>query len=179
MSGPRRRRNWGYENNHHLVVTKKAPDSLVELRTMLLYPEHADIFAAASVCPSFEECIACIATHLGIVLDGMYEGELLCAMLVDALKHRGMAGYVPAGSKPASMLLDPTTKEATISFDPTNYLGQIDIQKKLDPFSVFMQEHGCRQCDNTALCKRAGKCLGDDSRAPETTAEVQRAMENE
>lgn len=79
----------GYDlETHHLLVIHEPPASLVALRKELLH--HKDILDEAQKGATFEECIGIIAAKLDIVLDGSYNGDDLCSMLVDVLRKRHM-----------------------------------------------------------------------------------------
>lgn len=168
-----RKRNWGYVNNHHLRLEKKPPDSLVRLRQLLLYPEHSDIMERAYHETTFEGVIGSIAASLGIILAGEYDGEELCEMLCTALRNRGKQNLSP-DLKPAALRIDDQAKSIVIEQDFSRHMS---VPSNLDAFSLFMREKGCIQCDNTALCKRAGKCLGDESRSPLTAKEIKNAID--
>ena len=158
-------KNWGYVREHKLRVEKKPPDSVIELRELLTYPEHHDIFLIGMKQKSFEESIGAMLAELKIGVDGAYDGEELCALLAKALRHRGKS----------ALEIDPNLVRAQlIEGDGTVKLKQQDhfvVQPSNDAFSVFMREHGCAQCDNTALCKRNKKCLGEESRMENLTRE--------
>lgn len=157
--------NWGYVQEHSLRVEKKPPPSVIELRTLLAYPEHHDICMIGLKQKNFEEAIGAMLAALNIGVDGVYTGDELCILLAKALKHRGMR----------AVDIDPALVQAQlIEGDGSVALRQQDyyaIQQSNDPFSIFMRESGCVQCDNTALCKRAKKCLGDENRPEELTVE--------
>lgn len=75
-------------NTHPLLSLKMVPESLIQLRKELQLPENKDIHDAAIVGNTFEECLAIIATKLRIVVDGIYEADALCNMLVTQMRLR-------------------------------------------------------------------------------------------
>jgi hypothetical protein len=78
----------GYDKDtHYLLSIHEPPASLVALRIELV--KHPDIYLAAQKSSTFEESLAIIGEKLDIVLDGDYDVEPLCAMLVDCLRKRG------------------------------------------------------------------------------------------
>ena len=78
-----------YDNStHSLMQLKQIPDSLVALRIELQKSQHRDIFNAASKGATFEEVIGHIGAMLGVGLDGFYDVDDVCKMLVDRLKNR-------------------------------------------------------------------------------------------
>lgn len=84
----------GTDNDtHYLIQLKEAPDSLIALREELL--KHPDICEYAVQGDTFEDCLGRIALKLDIALDGMYDIQPLCAMLVSVLRKRHMFGANP------------------------------------------------------------------------------------
>jgi hypothetical protein len=141
-----------------LLEIREPPRSLILLREEL--PKHPDIYAAASKEPDFARCLGTIAAMLDIVLDGQYAGDGLCDLLYRALRNRGKHGTSPH-------LLDPRLVNAEIH-ETEGSLKLVEaamqnIAPTRDEFTVFMREHGCDLCENTAVCKRAGKCLGAEA----------------
>ena len=75
----------GYDNTTNtLIALHEPPASLVALRNELAF--HPEVCEFAIQGDTFEECLGRIATKLDIVLDGLYDVEPLCAMLVEALQ---------------------------------------------------------------------------------------------
>lgn len=143
---------WGYKDDHHLLLEKVPPRSLIELRERLQLPEHQDIARIAIKGNTFAECIGHVAACLDIVLDGDYDGEELCALLVKALDNR-------RSGKPL-LSLDPRLKDAElIERDGSVSLELTETQKEIEAFSLFMQEQNCQVCNYKQLCKNAGRCL--------------------
>lgn len=68
---------------------RELPESVIALRREILH--HPEIFEAAKAGRNFEDSLAIIATHLGIVLDGYYDVPELCDVLVTALYRKGTA----------------------------------------------------------------------------------------
>ena len=88
-------KNYGYDNDtHHLIQIRQPPPSIIALREEL--PKHPDIYNEAIQGNTFEECIGIIAARLDVVLDGIYDPEPLCTMLVDVLRKRHMYGSNPS-----------------------------------------------------------------------------------
>jgi hypothetical protein len=93
----------GYDDTtHSLVSFHEAPASLVALREELIH--HSDITDVAQKGSTFEECLGLIALQLDIALDGFYDVEPLCKMLVEALRNRRFHSSEP--HKRASGLVD-------------------------------------------------------------------------
>lgn len=77
----------GFDNTSHpLINFHEPPGSLTALRQELA--NHPDIVEKAILGTSFEDCLGIIALHLDIALDGMYDVEPLCSMLVEVLRKR-------------------------------------------------------------------------------------------
>jgi len=75
----------GYDNDtHELITLHQPPASLVALRQELMY--HPDVIEKSHDAVTFEDALAKIAACLDIALDGLYDVEPLCAMLVDKLR---------------------------------------------------------------------------------------------
>jgi hypothetical protein len=83
------------KNDHHLILEKFTPESLVALRSELAEPHNSDIFNRAIKEPTFEGALATIAECLDIVLDGMYDVPDLCAVLAAAMRQRHSHGSQP------------------------------------------------------------------------------------
>lgn len=86
MAQTNRNSGGGNNDSHHLIQLHEAPESLIALRQELVY--HPDITNYAQNGKTFEECLGIIALHLDIALDGIYDCEPLCKVLVTALKNR-------------------------------------------------------------------------------------------
>ncbi len=71
---------------HHLLSLREPPSSLVALRQELAF--HSDITDYAQHGADFGEVLGRIALKLDIALDGDYNAEDLCGVLVEALRHR-------------------------------------------------------------------------------------------
>ena len=69
------------------IEQREPPASLIALREEL--PNHPLIYEEAKKGRNFEECLATIAYMLDIALDGMYDVEELCDLLVKELKRVG------------------------------------------------------------------------------------------
>lgn len=106
-------KNYGYDNEtHHLIQLKQPPPSIIALREEL--PKHPDIYNEAIKGNTFEECIGIIAARLDVVLDGLYDPEPLCAMLVDVLRKRHMFGSNPSLRHPDLVDVELVEKEGTV-----------------------------------------------------------------
>lgn len=66
------------------IKEQRVPASVEALREEL--KKHPAIYADASLGKTFEECLARIATSCNIVVDGYYDVDDICDMLVHALK---------------------------------------------------------------------------------------------
>jgi hypothetical protein len=73
-------------DTHHLLELREPGANLRALREELQY--HPDITAAAVAGQTFEECLAIIGIKLDIALDGDYDVEDLCGVLVSAMRNR-------------------------------------------------------------------------------------------
>lgn len=69
------------------IEQREPPASLIALRNEL--PLHPVIYREAIQGRNFEECLAIVAYMLDIALDGMYDVEDLCDLLVTELKRQG------------------------------------------------------------------------------------------
>lgn len=74
------------DRSHHLLSLKQIPDTLLELRKELAL--HTDISEFASQGNTFEDCLGRIGAKLDIALDGDYDVEDLCGLLLRALRLR-------------------------------------------------------------------------------------------
>lgn len=95
----------GYNKVNSFVLIKEAPETLIQLRTELQLPQHADIVTACIPAKTFEESIGIIALHLDIALDGTYEAVPLFTMLINALRNRFIAGMASQPHKRAAGLV--------------------------------------------------------------------------
>lgn len=106
-------KNYGYDHDtHHLIQIRQPPPSIIALREEL--PKHPDIYNEAVKGNTFEECIGIIAARLDMVLDGLYDPEPLCAMLVDVLRKRHMYGSNPSLRHPDLIDVELVEKEGTV-----------------------------------------------------------------
>jgi hypothetical protein len=101
------------QDTHHLVDLKEPPASLVALRDEL--QRHMDIVEYAQQGQTFEECLGRIALKLDIVMDGLYDADSVCAMLVDALRHRRFYGNTPHLRAPGLVDVEIVETDALIS----------------------------------------------------------------
>ena len=82
-------RNWGLDHeSHHLLSLKVIPRSLLSLRRELAKNENRDIYESSYKGETFEECLGIIGAELGVALNGYYDVEKLCGVLLAALKKR-------------------------------------------------------------------------------------------
>jgi len=68
----------------------------MQLREELQKPQNRDIHDAAILGRDFEECLGIIAKELSIVLDGDYDVDKLCTLLVTQLRARH---YLPLATR--------------------------------------------------------------------------------
>lgn len=88
------RRSFGEDRTtHSRLVIKVPPPELIELRKELTL--HKDIYDYAIQGNTFEECCGKIAEKLDILLDGLYDGDKLCGLLLEALRNRRFHGNQP------------------------------------------------------------------------------------
>lgn len=156
---------WGTDHfTHHLLEIREPPPSLVELRNLLQRPEHADILARCNPEASFAHNLGIIASVLDIALDGDYDVDDLCKLLVTCLK--GRLNNVSTPHLRAEGLVNAEIQETE------DELRLVEaIENTIDPaageaWTLYMQRVGCEVCFNTKLCKEEGKCL----RLPEEEA---------
>lgn len=106
-------KNYGYDQDtHHLIQIRQPPPSIIALREEL--PKHPDIYNEAIKGNTFEECIGIIAARLDVVLDGLYDPEPLCAMLVDVLRKRHMYGSNPSLRHPDLVDVELVERENSV-----------------------------------------------------------------
>ena len=106
-------KSYGYDNEtHHLIQIRQPPPSIIALREEL--PKHPDIYNEAIKGNTFEECIGIIAARLDVVLDGLYDPEPLCAMLVDVLRKRHMFGSNPSLRHPDLVDVELVERENSV-----------------------------------------------------------------
>jgi hypothetical protein len=174
-NSPRQKAGFGYKDTHHLIEEKVPPASLVRMREELAKPQHADIYRRAYHQPDFATVLGSIAADLDIVLDGEYDAEDLCDLLHKALVARGTLGNNPHNLDPRLRQVELVEREGDVTLEegggtiapvPTAPIGS-GIDPEVVAYARWMHEQGCIQCDNKTLCKMAGRCCGDASRAPE------------
>lgn len=156
-----RGKRFGYKNDHPLIVEKVAPESLLELRRLLQLPANKDLHDVGIKGATFSECIGNMAATLGIVLDGLYDGEALCELLVKAIKNRGEGKNIREAD-PRLVGARVTETEDSVHIDRFErgvIVNNNRTLEKIEDNNRFMREHGCIQCDNIALCRHFGKCL--------------------
>lgn len=88
-------KSYGYHTPLPTLLIKEPPASLLALRTELALPANIDIYQASFKGASFEDCIGIIAAKLDIALDGDYEPDKLCEVLVEAMRARGRFASQP------------------------------------------------------------------------------------
>jgi hypothetical protein len=87
MTKKKKNSSGGFDDTtHHLIHIHQPPDTLVTLREELAY--HPDVIEFAQKGETFEECLGRIALKVDIALDGEYDCEDLCGVLVTALRNR-------------------------------------------------------------------------------------------
>lgn len=86
-------RRWGNRQDIPGIAIQEPPSSILALREELT--KHVDIYDYAIKGNNFEECCARIAERLDIVVDGAYDADKLCSMLVNALRNRRFHGSQP------------------------------------------------------------------------------------
>ncbi len=144
----------GYKDEHHLLEIKLTPPGITELARELQKPEHCKIRELAQREGTFEEVLGTIAAQLDIALDGLYNPEELCRMLVKALRS-GKRGKDLVTTSSALKEVEIMEIEKEIHLLPAG----------TDPFSLFMQEQGCEICMDKVSCKRAERCLSKELEA--------------
>lgn len=158
-------RKWGHNNfTHHLIEIREPPPSIVELRNLLQEAQHADLLTEMQKGKDFPESLGILAARLDIALDGQYDADSLCRMLVTCLRARFVHGSSPHLRSPD--LVNARLEEAE---DEIRLVEA--IENTVDPaageaWTLYMQRVECATCYNTKLCKSAGKCL----RLPEEEA---------
>jgi hypothetical protein len=87
--------NWGVDHETHaLLEIRQPPPSIIALRDELekLRTSHNEqdrkLYEKVKAENTFEGCIGELAAGLDILLDGMYDVEPLCGVLVDCLRKR-------------------------------------------------------------------------------------------
>lgn len=75
-------------SHHHLVSIKNTSDVFNEFRREIINPAHARLLAGIEKARTFEECIGDIAARCGIVLDGRYDVDMICGILLKELRSR-------------------------------------------------------------------------------------------
>lgn len=88
-------KSYGYHKPLPTLLIKEPPASLLALRAELALPANIDIYQAGIKGTSFEDCIGIIAAQLDIALDGDYEPDKLCEVLVEAMRARGKFASQP------------------------------------------------------------------------------------
>jgi hypothetical protein len=133
------------------------PESLVLLQKELTLPQHSKLAAIASKEQTFSAVLGSIAASLDIALDGDYEVEELCSVLLSAMRS-GVGGA-------ALTRLDARFQE--VEMMETGASVQL-VPIGTDPFSLWMQEQGCEVCMGKAACLEAERCLGGDEALEES-----------
>lgn len=72
------------------LEVRETPASVVALRNEIALPHNHELFNYAIQGRNFEECLARIASFLGIMLDGFYDVPELCDVLVTAIRKKGV-----------------------------------------------------------------------------------------
>lgn len=78
---------------------------------------HPDIYMYAQRGKTFEECCGIIAAHLDIVLDGMYDADKLCEVLVESLRNRRMYPNEPWKRHPALHAAEIVERKDTVEVE--------------------------------------------------------------
>lgn len=86
-------RRWGNRSDIPGVAIQEPPSSIIELRTELT--KHPEVYEYAIKGIDFGDCCARIAEKLDIVVDGNYDADALCTMLLEALRNRRFHGSQP------------------------------------------------------------------------------------
>lgn len=124
MTEDKSKKNFGVDHEtHHLLEIRQPPEALVALRNEL--PYHKDIYEYAIQGKNFEDCMAKIGEKLDIVLDGLYDGDKLCEVLVTALRNRRFHGNQPHLRHPALVSAEIIERKGVVSLDRAEEIGTI------------------------------------------------------
>jgi len=120
-------KQFGYRDEHWLILEKIPPESVVRLRELIAKPEHHDLYIRAIKGSTFEECIGILAACLDIALDGLYEASDLCEMLCDAINKRHTVDNKPwiANSHLISAELVERQGELSLEENPNGEMGTL------------------------------------------------------
>ena len=143
------------------LVIKHTPVPIIRLREELALPSHADIAAKAMKGADFAECLGIIAAELGIALDGEYDVQDLCIMLLKALRNRKNVDKeephkLADGLVPVKM---EETEDALRLEHAKLPAAKTADEATVTKHNIFMLEHGCQICDDREACIAAQKCL--------------------
>lgn len=129
----------GYNDGHHLLLIKEPGEAIIALRNELL--KHKEIYAYASLGNSFEDCLARIAEKLDVVLDGSYDADELCAMLVTALRNKHAHPNQPHLRVSGLQSVEIIERKGTISLEKGEDINTIaPIQNNSDALRNTMLE---------------------------------------
>lgn len=159
----KRRHLGGVDNStHHLLSIKRPPLSLQVLREELLLPQHRDIYNAAAKEKTFETALGQIAAMLDIGLDGEYDPDDICSLLITALRHRSRVGASPASMDSRLVAVDLVERAGSVTLDFAGAFFDPALlpQPSMDGFGAWMAEQGCRVCEARLACLAAQECLG-------------------
>lgn len=100
---------------HSRLVLKVPPPELIALREEL--PLHKDIYDYAIKGSNFEDCMARIAEKLDILLDGLYNGDKLCGVLLEALRNRRFHGNQPHLRAPGLVNVELVERAGSVTLE--------------------------------------------------------------
>jgi hypothetical protein len=128
-------RSGGPNNDtHHLIALNEPPESLRQLREELAH--HSDITEYAQHGVSFGDCLGRIALKLDIALDGEYDCEPLCEVLVTALRNRRLHPTQPHLRAMGLMDVELVEKEDGISLEKRDR----NVETKIPDGSVVVEK---------------------------------------
>lgn len=143
--------NNGYgstKNEHHLILEKFTPESLVALRTELARPCNRDISERAARESTFEGALATIGECLDIALDGVYDVAELCDVLASAMRKRHLHGSQPHLRDSRLVNVEMVERAGTVQLEevhgdmPGVIVPRADMEatEVSEDFGVFLEE---------------------------------------
>lgn len=147
------KKNFGHDlDTHHLISLKQPPPSMIALRNELALPSNKDIYDEAIKGKNIEESLGTVAARLDILLDGTYDMEALCNVLMTALKSR-------YGYKNQPHLRDSRLVSAEI----VERKEELTVERVETDIATITSPSGdafatCLNCGSPSICAKQREC---------------------
>lgn len=141
------------DRSHSLLVIKRTPEALVQLRSRLCQPQHEDIYNEAVKAATFEEVLGTVAAMLDIAVDGYVDVDNFCTTLCTALDNRGDRRFTgqPHLTAPGLVNAEMVERSGTITLEKVE---ELELEDRIKRESTVDEGRYtiCRGCTTSFDC---------------------------